>query len=116
MAQVADDVSGQLVLRHAFGSRSSMPRSQNLSERVPLPSPVHFVDDTSQILYSVGRRVVLHNIDKNEMKFIPENDRLDSVVALAVSPNHKYAAVCERVHPEVGAQKSVPYSQVCSPE
>jgi len=112
MAQVADDVSGQLVLRHAFGSRSSMPRGQNLSERVPLPSPVHFVDDTSQILYSVGRRVVLHNIDKNEMKFIPENDRLDSVVALAVSPNHKYAAVCERVHPEVGAQKSVPYSQV----
>jgi len=110
--QPVDDITGQLSLRHAFGSRSSMPRSQNISERVPLPSPVHFVEDTSQILYSVGRRVVLHNLDTNTMKFIPENDRLDCIVALAVSPNHKYAAVCERVHPEPGAQKSVPYSQV----
>ena len=105
------DVTGQLVLRHAFGSRANMPVG-SLTERSPLPNPVWFVDDTSSILYSVGRRVVLHNLENNTMRFVPENDRLDCVVAFAVSPNHKYAAVCERVHPEPGAQKAVPFNQV----
>ena len=107
----AEDVTGQLVLRHAFGSRANMPIG-SLTERSPLPNPVWFVDDTSSILYSVGRRVVLHNLEANTMRFVPENDRLDCVVAFAVSPNHKYAAVCERVHPEPGAQKAVPFNQV----
>eukprot|EP00658_Telonema_sp_P-2_P047119 TRINITY_DN3566_c0_g1_i2.p1 TRINITY_DN3566_c0_g1~~TRINITY_DN3566_c0_g1_i2.p1 ORF type:complete len:975 (+),score=316.30 TRINITY_DN3566_c0_g1_i2:221-3145(+) len=104
----SEDVTGQLVLRHAFGSRSSLPLTDG-DGRAPLPSPVWFVDDTSTILYSVGRRVVVHNLDTNntnvpKMRFVPENDRLDAVVGLAVSPNHKYAAVCERVLPEPGAQ------------
>ena len=106
-----EDVTGQLVLRHAFGSRANIPHG-SLSERVPLPNPVAFVEDTTTIVYSVGRRVVLHNLETNAMRFVPENDRLDSVVAFAVSPNHKYVAVCERVHPEAGAQKAVPFTQV----
>jgi hypothetical protein len=48
------------------------------------------------------------------MRFIPENERLEANLALSVSPNQKYAAVVERVHPDSTGQKAVPVTQVAT--
>jgi len=72
-----EEASGTLRMVHAFGARSSVPRLGNIEDRTPLPKPLHFVEDTNTLMYTVGRRVVVHSIDTNTMRFIPENDRLE---------------------------------------
>lgn len=72
-----EEASGTLRMVHAFGARSSVPRLGNIEDRTPLPKPLHFVEDTNTLMYTVGRRVVVHNLDSNTMRFIPENDRLE---------------------------------------
>ena len=69
-----DDATGTIKLLHAFGARSMC---QNLHGKRPLPKPLHFIEDTSTLMYTVGRRVVVHNLEKNTMLFMPENDRLE---------------------------------------
>ena len=39
---------------------------------------------------------------------------LQANLALTVSPNQKYAAVVEKVHPESSGQKAVPFTQVAT--
>jgi len=78
----AEEASGTLRMVHAFGARSSVPKMGNIGDRATLPKPLHFVEDTNTLMYTVGRRVVVHNLDPNTgggntMRFIPENDRLE---------------------------------------
>lgn len=90
MAEKPDDAAASagaavsLVHRHVFGLKSDVK------------SNVHFVDD-HQIVYPAGHNTVLYLTDqKLQQRVFPGTEGSEGITALALSPNKKFLAVCER--------------------
>lgn len=69
--------------RHIFGCRGDVRDG------------VHALDDAT-LLYAAGHNVVLLNTENRGQQLIPGSPDSEGILALAVSPNHKYLAVAER--------------------
>ncbi|OAF69544.1 WD repeat-containing protein [Intoshia linei] len=54
-----------------------------------------FFMDESTVIYPSGKNVILHNIEMHSQKFIPLNEKMTSINAMAISPNRRYLAVSE---------------------
>ena len=54
-------------------------------------------------MYPVGRHIGVRNIVTNEMKFIRQNESIREITAMALSPNKKFLAVCEKHKSDLSA-------------
>jgi len=74
----------QLVHRHVFGFQSGVKGN------------MHFTDDT-HLLYPAGHNTILYHSDhKTQMRVYPGSEGSEGLTALALSPNRKFLAVCEK--------------------
>ena len=54
-------------------------------------------EDGYNLLFPVGKYIAIKQHDKNDMAFMRLSENLEKIVSLAISPNKKYIAVCERL-------------------
>ena len=60
---------------------------------------VHFYGD-HHIIYPCGHNVVIYNMEDKSQVFIPGIEGTEGITCLAVSPSHRFLAVCEKAeHP-----------------
>jgi len=73
-----------LVHRHVFGLKANVKGN------------VHYTDE-AHVLYPAGHNAILYMADqKVQAKVFPGTDGSEGITCLAVSPNRKFVAVCER--------------------
>mmetsp|Transcript_9007 Transcript_9007/g.25093 ORF Transcript_9007/g.25093 Transcript_9007/m.25093 type:complete len:1245 (-) Transcript_9007:111-3845(-) len=73
-----------LAHRHVFGLKSNVKGN------------VHFTDET-HVLYPAGHNTILYSADqKVQSRVFPGTEGSEGITSLAVSPNRKFLAVCER--------------------
>ena len=48
-----------------------------------------------EVIYSLGKKLIRHNISKNTQITLPATPRIESISSFQVSPNSRYVAVCE---------------------
>ena len=56
---------------------------------------LHFLDDNT-VIYPCGHNVVIYRTDEKSQRFIPGLEGSEGITALALSPDKKHLAVCER--------------------
>lgn len=90
----------KLDLIHAFGSSTSLR----------LRDSVGIIEEGNQksILYPVGKYIALKQIDKPNMSFLPLNESLEKIVSIAISPNKKFIAICEKIRDDDDSKKKYP--------
>ncbi len=52
--------------------------------------------DEQNLLYPAGANVILYNMETKAQRFIPLTDKGETITAIAVSSNKRYAAIAER--------------------
>jgi WD40 repeat protein len=73
-----------LQYRHIFGLKANVKGT------------VHFAEE-SQVLYPAGHNTILYATDqKTQLKFFNGSEGSEGITCLALSPNRKFLAVCER--------------------
>eukprot|EP00927_Polykrikos_kofoidii_P044410 TRINITY_DN38389_c0_g1_i1.p1 TRINITY_DN38389_c0_g1~~TRINITY_DN38389_c0_g1_i1.p1 ORF type:complete len:1288 (+),score=271.17 TRINITY_DN38389_c0_g1_i1:192-4055(+) len=81
----ADERAVSLAHRHVFGLRSNVKGN------------IHFTDQETQILYPAGHNTILYLTDQRvQSRVFPGTEGGEGITCLAVSPNRKLLAVCER--------------------
>ncbi|EAR88012.2 WD domain, G-beta repeat protein (macronuclear) [Tetrahymena thermophila SB210] len=65
-------------------------------------------EDGYSLIYPVGKYIAIKQHDKNEMAFIKLSENIDKIVSLAISPNKKFIAVCEKLKSEDDGNKKCP--------
>ncbi len=48
------------------------------------------------VIYPCGRHIGVRDVVTNDMRFIKQSEQLRDVTAMALSPNRRFLAVCER--------------------
>ncbi len=51
---------------------------------------------TQQLIYPLGRHIGIRNVHTNDMRFIKQPETLREITAMAISPNRRFLAICER--------------------
>jgi len=75
-----------LVHRHVFGLKANVKGNVNYA-------------DEAHVLYPAGHNTILYMADqKTQARVFPGTDGSEGITCLAVSPNRKFIAVCERFH------------------
>ena len=49
----------------------------------------------TSILYSLGRKIVIHDIEHNKQKAIDIGSKVKAITGLQVGPKKRYLAICE---------------------
>ena len=59
---------------------------------------INFTMDSAStnVIYPCGRHIGIRNVGTNDMKFIKQAEHLKEITAMALSPNRRFLAVCER--------------------
>lgn len=81
----AEEAGGaQLAHRHVFGFKSGVKGN------------MHFTDD-AHLLYPAGHNTILYHADhKAQIRVFPGSEGSEGISSLALSPNRKFLAVCEK--------------------
>eukprot|EP00435_Cladocopium_sp_Y103_P050406 s503_g15.t1 len=81
----AEEFGGaQLAHRHVFGFKSGVKGN------------MHFTDD-AHLLYPAGHNTILYHADhKAQIRVFPGSEGSEGISSLALSPNRKFLAVCEK--------------------
>eukprot|EP00913_Durusdinium_trenchii_P002841 g2629.t1 len=78
------ETGAQLAHRHVFGFKSGVKGN------------VHFTDD-AHLLYPAGHNTILYHADhKSQIRVFPGSEGSEGISSLALSPNRKFLAVCEK--------------------
>ncbi|CAJ1350252.1 unnamed protein product [Effrenium voratum] len=79
-----EEAGVQLAHRHVFGFKSGVKGN------------MHFKDD-AHLLYPAGHNTILYHADhKTQMRVFPGSEGSEGITSLALSPNCKFLAVCEK--------------------
>lgn len=52
--------------------------------------------EPSHITYPVGKHIGVRDLGDNSMRFIKQQETLKEICAIALAPNKRFLAVCER--------------------
>ena len=70
------------------------------SQHYDVSQMINFIEDKDPlkpvIAYPVGRHIGMRNIVTNEMKFIRQPEIVKEITAMALAPNKKFIAICEK--------------------
>jgi hypothetical protein len=78
-------------LRNCFGANLGTGSNdlQNSINFLETPEP-------GQMVYPVGKHIGVRDLSNNHMKFIRQSENLKEITCLALAPNKRFLAVCER--------------------
>jgi hypothetical protein len=102
--KVFEDQRVKLDLLHSFGSLYSNGYKNALVKKKKQKIIIKkkkkkgiMEEDGYNLLYPVGKYIGIKPHDKNEMAFLRLSENLERIICLAISPNKKFIAVCERL-------------------